>query len=63
MECDVGNYGVGICNKYTLKEPGTGFIELTSQVILCRKDTNEGYSYDKCELGQISAFVEKGEGE
>lgn len=63
IECDIGNYGTGECNKYTLKSPGSGFIEISSNVILCRKESKEGYSYDKCELGSISAFIEKGEEE
>ena len=63
IECDIGNYGTE-CSKYTLREPGTGFVELSSYVILCKKDVQEGYVYDKCELGMISAFVDKGgEGE
>lgn len=57
MECGAGNYE--ICNRFTLKEPSGGFLELSSYVNICKKDLQRGYSYDKCELGVISAYVAK----
>ena len=47
------------CNTLTLKEVEGDYNEISSFVALCRKETKSGYVYDKCELGKISAYVEK----
>lgn len=58
IECNTGNYDS--CNIITLKEPNSNFIEVRSYTALCKKESKDGYSYDKCELGVISAFTEEG---
>jgi hypothetical protein len=55
IECNQGNYE--LCNIFTLKAKSEEFTELSSYVILCKKDISGGYSYDRCELGVISAYV------
>jgi len=57
IECFMGTYEN--CNTFTLKEPEQGFIEVSSYVTLCKKDVVAGYSYDKCQLAKISAYIEK----
>jgi uncharacterized protein YjeT (DUF2065 family) len=56
IECNARNYDT--CNTYTLKPRGEGYKGIGSYVTLCRKEVVSGYSYDKCEIGRIIAYVE-----
>ena len=49
-ECNAGNYPN--CNKIVLKEGSEGF-SASSIVNLCRKDSFEGESYDRCEIARL----------
>ena len=55
IECTPANRDS--CNKFTLKEPSSGSKEISSFAYLCRKDSKDGYSYDKCEVAKVSAYV------
>jgi len=59
IECNIGNYDN--CNQFTLKEieQGQGYSGISSFVVLCRKEAIDNYNYDKCELGEIIAYVEQ----
>ena len=58
-ECNIGNYPN--CNTYVIKRPGNNSIADASYVNLCRKDTANGYSYTKCEIGKIFVYTTKNE--
>jgi len=57
VECNSGNYDV--CNTFTLKQKSGDYVEVSSFVSLCKKESKEGYVYDKCELGKVMAYVER----
>jgi hypothetical protein len=51
IECNPGNYNT--CNIFTIKSSNVDQIYDKSYVVLCRKESEERISYDKCELGMI----------
>lgn len=57
IECTRANYPN--CNVFTLVLPASGSIEDSSYVSICRKEYENNYPYDKCELGKISVFTKK----
>jgi len=57
IECDVGNYKN--CNTFTLKQPSSESSSVSSFVSLCSQESESGYSYDKCEVGLILAYMKK----
>ncbi len=57
IECNADNFET--CNVFTLKKPDSGFVEVSSFVSLCRKEAAGSYNYDKCELGIVSAYMDK----
>lgn len=57
VECSFGSYGA--CNTFTLKQPSADSSAVSSFVSLCRKESQSGYWYDKCELGLLLAYIEK----
>lgn len=56
-ECTTGNYP--LCTTFTLVENKTNTIADSSFVSLCRREYQNGYSYDKCELSQLIVWTEK----
>ena len=57
IECTLTNYPR--CNVFTIVPPASGTIEDASYVNICRKEYENNYPYDKCELGKISVFTKK----
>jgi hypothetical protein len=57
IECSAGSYLN--CNTITLKAPQAEYDEISSFVSLCWKETKLGESYQHCELGTLSAYVEQ----
>jgi len=52
-ECRVGNYP--FCTTYTIVNNtlSEGYIEYSSYVSLCRREYEQGYPYQQCDLGRI----------
>ena len=57
VKCNAGNYLS--CNTFVLKDEGIDCAVERSYVSLCRKDVKSGFTYDKCELAQVEACVER----
>ena len=55
IECNAGNYPN--CNIYSLKKAGVNTLPDSSIVNLCRIETKNGYSYEKCDIGRITAWT------
>ena len=61
IECSGNNYDGG-CNTFSIKQKETADNEILDWtfVSICRKESKDGYIYDKCEIGRIIAgTVEK----
>ncbi|MGD9275801.1 MAG: hypothetical protein PVJ67_01365 [Candidatus Pacearchaeota archaeon] len=58
-ECDRGNYPD--CNVIKVSEDEGEGVYVSNFVSLCRKETYEGRSYDKCEVGKIMIKYNYGE--
>ena len=55
IECNVGNYPN--CNSYTIKKPLNNTMPDESFASLCRVESKDGFSYQKCELGKILVYT------
>lgn len=57
IKCSLANYPN--CNTYVIKEPNGSYVSDSSYVTLCHKEYQDSYTYNKCELGKITAYTEK----
>jgi hypothetical protein len=57
IECNVGNYPN--CNTYTIKKPINNSVPDESFASLCRVESKDRFSYQKCELGKILVYTSK----
>lgn len=53
-ECYLGNYPM--CDTYTIAAPQANVIAQSSYVNLCRREYQNGYPYQECEIGKIIAY-------
>ena len=56
-KCNLGSYLS--CNTFILKEKPQDCVLERSYVSLCRKDLKGGFSYDRCELGEVQACISR----
>jgi hypothetical protein len=54
VECNPGNYPN--CNTFTIKKPSNNTLADASFVSLCRKESYNGYGYDKCEIAKVRVY-------
>jgi len=57
IECNLANYPN--CNTYVIKAPAGNYVSDSSYVILCHREYENPYNYDKCDLAKITVYTAK----